>query len=240
MLELIRKSQKPDFSSFVEEVQQAFNENAISEIERLTVSQSASDDWHSYRKGVVTSTICHMFKTKANKLKSEPRPHNLSGLFKAVLKSSTFQTKAMKAGSERESEARERYTAIMNADGHTVTVKQTGFIVYKDFPVIGCSPDGIVNFACECCSGKTSMLEIKCPQKISNAFSKENPKPAYLTQIQVQMGVLGIHSCDFFVYESADVWKLLHVAFDKEYFEQCCTSVRLIYSEYLFTALRAS
>lgn len=239
MLELIRKSEKPDFNSFLEEACEAFNDSTVSEIERLTLSQSASDDWHSYRKGIATSTICHMFKTKAHKLKSEPRPHDLSALMKAVLKSSKFQTKAMKEGSEKESEARRRYISVMNADGHTVVVRQSGFVVSKEFPVVGCSPDGIVNFECACCTGKRSMLEIKCPQKVSNALSKENPKPAYFTQIQVQMGVLGIGSCDFFVYECEDVWKLLHIAFQKEYFEQCLSSVRLIYSEYLYNALRA-
>lgn len=81
----------------------------------------------------------------------------------------------MKDGNEKESEGSEIYIT-MNADGQTFIAKQSGFVVCKQFPVVGCSPDGIVNLECACCTGKRRMLEIKCPPKVSNAFNKENLK----------------------------------------------------------------
>lgn len=70
------------------------------------------------------------------------------------------------------------------------TVYETGLIVHPRLPFIGASPDGL------CASGK--MLEIKCPlrRKI-----KKTPKgacpPHYWIQVQVQLEVCDMSSCNF-------------------------------------------
>lgn len=188
---------------------------------------------------MATSTLVHSFKTKARKLKTEPRPHNLSGLYKAIMRQSHFQSSAMQKGIEKEGEAREVYRAVMAADGHDVEVCKTGLVIWQQFPLMGCSPDGIVAFKCECCRARQTLLEIKCPVKVANSFSKDKPKPDYMTQMQVQMGIVGIPTCDFFVYESPDVWRLLTVTFDEALFKECYNAVKFIYTDYLFDAIRA-
>lgn len=238
VLDLMRKTKKVDFGAFLEEARECYDENTIDDIQRFTIRQSQSEDWFNCRRGMATSTLVHSFKTKAKKLKTEPRPHNINGLYKAIMRQSRFKSAAMQKGIEREAEAREMYGVVMVADGHEAVVSETGLIIWKKFPLIGCSPDRIVNFKCQCCRARKTLLEIKCPVKVTNSFSKDNPKPEYGTQMQVQMGVVGISICDFFVYESPHVWRFLTVPFDEARFQECCEAVKSIYSEYLFDALR--
>lgn len=239
VLQLIRRTDKVDLQAFLEEAHEWYDENTILDIQRCTIEQSSSEEWHEYRRGMATSTIVHSFKTKAHKLQTEPRPHNLTGLYKAVTRQNHFQSAAMVKGLQKESEAREVYRAIMTADGHDVEIGETGLVIWQHFPLMGCSPDGVVSFRCECCPARQTLLEIKCPVKVANSFSKDRPKPHYMTQMQVQMGIVGISTCDFFVYESPDVWRLLRVAFDEARFNDCYNAVKSIYAEYLFDALRA-
>ncbi|KAM7292988.1 hypothetical protein ISCGN_026120 [Ixodes scapularis] len=87
---------------------------------------------------------------------------------------------------------------------------------------------------------KATMKPLKCPEELQNSLSKATAKPLFYTQVQVQMGILGIGHCDFFVYESSTVWKLLPISFNKDYFDECVQSITQMYREYIFTALRSA
>ncbi|KAH9371490.1 hypothetical protein HPB48_021507 [Haemaphysalis longicornis] len=128
----------------------------------------------------------------------------------------------------------------MTADGHDVEICAIGLVIWQHFPLMGCSPDGVVSFRCDCCPARQALLEIKCPVKVASSFSKDSPKPHYMTQIHVQMGIVGISTFDFLVYESPDVWRLLRAAFDESRFNDCYNTVKSMYAEYLFDALRAA
>ncbi|KAH9362110.1 hypothetical protein HPB48_002088 [Haemaphysalis longicornis] len=103
----------------------------------------------------------------------------------------------MQKGLQKETEAREVYWEVMTADGHGVEVCETGLVIWQHFPLMGCSPDGLVSFLCECFPARQTLLEIKCLVKVANSFSKDSPKPHNMTQVQVQMGIVGISTRDF-------------------------------------------
>lgn len=240
MAELLRTTNEDDFDSFVFQLKEAFTDDVIDSVERSTRMQSCSQEWYLHRRARVTSTVCHSFKTRATKMQGEPRPHDMAGLLKAVSCMSTFQTPAMTQGKDREPEAGAFYMTLLMADGHQPVLEHRGFVIWKDFPIMGCSPDGIVSFDCDCCTEKLTLLEIKCPESLKNSFSGSQPKPLYMTQIQVAMGILGIPSCDFFVYKSSTEWRQVTVDFDSEYFQTCVRAMLMLYSEYLFASLRSS
>lgn len=187
----------------------------------------------------MTSTVCHSFKTRAKDIDDEPRPHGMRGLLSAISCMSTVQTPAMKEGKDKEPKAIALYMSLLTADGHCPVLEKRGFVIWKDFPVMGCSPDGVVSFDCECCTEKLVLLEVKCPANLKNSFSGCRPKPLYMTQVQVAMGILNISSCDFFVYRSLTEWRQVTVEFDPKYFNTCVHSVHKLYSEYLFLSLRS-
>ncbi|XP_064461561.1 uncharacterized protein LOC135371436 isoform X1 [Ornithodoros turicata] len=206
MSELLSATEHTQFCSFLEDISIIYDENAISRIERVTREQSFCSSWKEYRRGMATSSNLHAFLTKARKLTKEPRPHNLGSIVSNALRYTTYQSPCMKNGIEKEADARRRYIEVLQSQGHIVEVSQSGFMISQQCPVMGCSPDGIVNFHCRCCEGVQKVLEIKCPQKIENSFTNLKPKPSYFTQIQVIMGIFGINACDFFGY-----WLLCHL-----------------------------
>ncbi|KAH9376274.1 hypothetical protein HPB48_021805 [Haemaphysalis longicornis] len=86
---------------------------------------------------MAVSTIAHSFKTKAHKLQTEPRPHNLTGLYKAVTRQTHFQSAAMMKGLQKEVEAREVFRAAMTADSHDIKICKAGLIIWQPLPFNG-------------------------------------------------------------------------------------------------------
>ncbi|XP_029840535.2 uncharacterized protein LOC8052905 [Ixodes scapularis] len=235
---LIATTTSSNLGEFVEEMRATFSADVCAAIEERTRQQSQSNDWLMHRMGMATSTRCYSFKTKAEKLKKEPMPHNLGPILNSVLCTSTFQSADMRRGIMMEPDARKKYAQILESQGHTCIVSNRGLLVWDQFPLMGCSPDGIVTFTCECCEGKERVLEIKCPRQVANAFSKGKPTAPFYTQIQVQMGITNIAVCDFFVYGGGENWRALTVPFDAAHFNKCAAAVYEVYERYLFATLK--
>lgn len=123
-----------------------------------------------------------------------------------------FRPQPWKKGRKREPKAIALYMSLLTADGHCPVLENRGVVIWKDFPVMGCSPDGVMSFDWECCTEKLVLLEVKCPTNLKNSFSGCRPKPLYMMQVQVAMGILNISSCDFFCLqiinrvETSDCW----------------------------------
>ena len=95
---------------------------------------------------------------------------------------------------------------------------EQGFFVSLDYPFIGASPDGIIH--CECHAPR--LIEVKCPfthkslsienyskQKNTCLELRENSMKlkknhSYCYLVQCQMGVTGVHLCEFYVCTTVD------------------------------------
>ncbi|KAG0443760.1 hypothetical protein HPB47_014559 [Ixodes persulcatus] len=172
-----------NFDAFVEEIRATFSADICAVIEERTREQSLFEDWLRQRIGMATSTVCHSFKTKAAKCETEQMPYNIGPLLKAVLRTSTYQSAAMQRGLSMEGTARDKYVSVVKSRGHTCTVEDRGLLIGNEFPVMGCSVEGLVTFTCACCKGEKPILEIKCLNAVKNAFSKDKPTPLFYTQI---------------------------------------------------------
>lgn len=99
----------------------------------------------------------------------------------------SYQNAAMERGKELESEARELYGLISEAN-----VQEVGFCLADGF---GASPDGLV--------GKNGLLEIKCPEKMAIHIDRllKNIFPVeFFQQVQGQLLVTGREWVDFMSY----------------------------------------
>lgn len=96
-------------------------------------------------------------------------------------------------GEELEPEARDLFRATTGFD-----VREVGFILMRENPVAGCSPDGLIY------AGETivSGLEIKCPLIKNHAkYALESKLPdAYRAQVHGSMAVTGLNSWHFMSY----------------------------------------
>lgn len=198
------------------------SDEVLRNIEESTRSQASSPAWHSYRKGLVTASIARTCMTKAKTFLRSKTPASVSPFLSLILRTNTITTAAMRAGIEKEPKAKLEYLKLLESEGHRAVIRNVGLMLLKEFPLIGCSPDGVCTFSCECCLGKVVLLEVKCPEKLENSFSNfkdRELKPLYATQVNVQMGVCGISISHFFVYVSEVSHCLCEVQFDATEFE---------------------
>ena len=139
----------------------------------------------------------------------------------------------MKYRRDNESVALQEYC---NYTGNTV--KPTGLWICRDAPQLACSPDGIVQEKTQTGYAQ-GLVEIKCPFVLKDgevrkfkshltvaqqkAFCLEEgvkgfylkTNHSYYTQVQMQMGVMGLGWCDFMVWCQKD-FVVIRVAFDQD------------------------
>ena len=114
----------------------------------------------------------------------------------------------------------QEYTVQQSATYHNLSVSPCGFIVCKEYPFLGATPDG-----CVCCSSSTEpdgFLEVKCPytqhdmtpfdayrtpgfccelQQTGSILSiRLRRSHRYYAQVQGQMAAGNQKWCDFVIY----------------------------------------
>jgi len=126
-----------------------------------TGQQACSDEWRHFRSIIFTASIAHRvlglpsIEAKTNFL----REH-------LWLEKSFTGNIATRYGQQNKPTARKEYTRRQLEDDPTVEVVQTGLWIKKDFPMLGCSPDGIVKSK----TRPDKLLEIKCPIILENSI----------------------------------------------------------------------
>jgi putative phage-type endonuclease len=112
-----------------------------------------TDEWRAARAGKITaSRLCDvMAKIKTGEAATR-RAYRWELLTERLtgLPCESYTNRAMEWGTAHEPEAREAYEAETGN-----LVEQVGFLLHPDYPMVGCSPDGMI--------GKDGGLEIKCP-----------------------------------------------------------------------------
>lgn len=150
-------------------------------------------EWEKIRLGKVTASRIAdvMAKTKTGYAAS--RKNYLSELLCERLtgeREEVFINAAMRRGTDLEPEARAIYMIATGA-----MVEETGFIEHPQILMSGASPDGLVN--------DDGLVEIKCPNTATHItfLLSQEPKQAYLYQMQWQMACTGRQWCDFVSYD---------------------------------------
>lgn len=134
------------------------------------VSQNSSQ-WHELRKTRVTAS---------NALKL------LTGTFTWAT-GNNVQTRAMRRGHELEAEALELYGKIHD----DVDILRVGFVTNFKYPNAGVSPDGVVG---------DKLVEVKCFNAERHRLAARDLSAAILAQVQMQMLVCELDSCDVVLY----------------------------------------
>ena len=136
-----------------------------------------------------------------------------------MLNPKAFNSKYTAHGNKYESEstALQQYQKYMHATGKPIVLFKSGFVVCKDAPFLGASPDGKV--IDEGSSEPYGLVEVKCPETkfrvtpLVEACSDPkfcsheiDGKPQrkhdhdYYAQVQGQLGVTQAKWCDFVTY----------------------------------------
>lgn len=162
--------------------------------------EQGTPEWHQARAGVITAStfsdaLSVLQNKSGDKVAGDPTDKSDGLAYDTAFErisgapyGDTFQTYAMKRGTEMESFARMRYESLYN-----VMVDETGIILTDD-RLFGYSTDGFV--------GDKGMLEIKTPQNSNKILQmiRTGDVSEYIHQIQGGMWISGREWCDFIMY----------------------------------------
>ena len=152
-----------------------------------------------------------------------------------------FTSKYTQWGSDMESSALEMYVSTLCGEHLEMEMKKCGLYICQTMPYLAASPDGIRQCKCH---GKV-LVEIKCPFKYkdriptslvglddfyldNNSNLKKSHK--YYTQVQLQMSVTNINSCDFVVFTERGIL-VTQVTKDEEFCKSAVTKA----TQFFFT-----
>ena len=165
----------------------------------IIMVEQGSPEWFEQRLGRITAsnfgalmTLPRSKKDREAGLISQTTRSYLVKKVSEVLTgtSKEFTTASLQWGSAMEDEARKMYELE-----RMVKVEQIGFAVLDSNPIVGGSPDGLVN--------EDGMIEVKCPD--SDTFTGyllgDSIIRPYMAQIQGNLWILNRFWCDFIVYD---------------------------------------
>lgn len=155
--------------------------------------EQGSPEWFEQRRGKVTASRISDIVAKTKTGYSASRKNYMVQLICERLTGKveeTFQSEAMKRGSELEAKARAVY--IIETGNF---VEEVPMIPHPTIENSGASPDGLVD--------SDGLIEIKCPNTVTHLdfCRSRRPKKKYLLQMQWQMACTGRQWCDFVSYD---------------------------------------
>ena len=228
---------------FKENLEANMKDENIKKIQMLTLGQSENTLWFTYRKGVITASISHDILSKMKKVKRGGG--GVINMFQTNKKVSGLtytnpEIPALKYGREMEDIAANAFLEVMKAEHKNVVLKKCGLYLDPVTPVIGGSPDRIM----ECSCHPPSCVEIKCPFSINFtsptdesvklpyiAKNKINRNHSYFTQCMVQMAVTQL-STTFFVVWTPHGILVDSIQFDAELWKEMKTALLEYYNDF--------
>jgi hypothetical protein len=192
----------------------SIDDSYIDKVRELTHGQSKNLMWQYQRKGRLTaSNFYSAFHYRGNSTDNY--------IVKSILGKYQFTSKSVEYGKLQEPVARGKYIEFMSTQHPSFQCSETGIFVYKEFPYLAASPDGVTE--CKCCG--RGLLEIKCPFSCQNEISqvamsknsscisvndkyelKKNLSSPYYVQMLGQMAVGNFSYCDFVLYTKKDIY----------------------------------
>jgi putative phage-type endonuclease len=158
--------------------------------------QQRTDEWYTRRRGMITASIARSIMridyTSGKGIgvlrdKIIPKEPVIEEEPKEFIPPSNPDAPAVR-GVRYEPIIRQIYENM-----NEVKVEEYDCVPHPEYPFLGASPDGIVT------EGRTKgrMVEIKCPQPDSIIKDGNRVRPEYWSQMQLQMEVCGLDTCDY-------------------------------------------
>lgn len=209
----------------------SFTNEEIGKIDKETVDQWKCKSWFIAKKGFISASKCKSIVTRQTTLEKS-NVTLVTAVAKSIVSDPLpiFNSKTMPEnpqnprdwGLKHEESARNAYMHVQNHVHYKLKLKNHGFIICKDKPFLGASVDNVRS--CECSSDcKEVVVEYKCPWTHRLSDAKEaflSPEiggmqvaghfqlkttSKYYHQVQMQMFVLCLLSCDFVIWTTKGI-----------------------------------
>ena len=178
-----------------------------SKSEQLTREQSQTLTWDVFQAGRITASKVHDVLTRRN----ATDPKNLT--CRVLGYGGHFTTPATQWGLDTEAEALAVYETTMLPFHPEVSVKRMGLLLSQTYPYLCASPDGVRKCGCH----GDILVEVKCPFSLNGQdpmvkFGDSNfcidisgnlkQSHRYYSQIQLQLELAQMNTCDQVIYTS--------------------------------------
>ena len=210
-----------------------FTNDEIVSVNELTIHQWQCKEWYMHKQGFLTASKCKSYCTRQKSLAKEGC-NSICKLAKETVTIATNvpsnvpevnnndATTPREWGLRNERNARDAYRRVQSHLHHNVKLQDCGFMISYLKPFMGASLDNIRS--CEYVTGCPKVVvEYKCPWVHKN----NDPKSAFLSkeiggvlvngkyslktickyyyQVQMQMFISGLSSCDFVVWTTKGI-----------------------------------
>lgn len=208
-----------------------FSNEEIEKIDEETVGQCNCKSWYIVKKGFISASKCKNVVTRQTTL-DKSKTTLVTALAKRIVSN---QLPAINSenipentqnprewGLKHEESARNAYMRTQNHVHYKLWLKKHGFVISKDRPFLGASVDNVRG--CKCVSEcKQVVVEYKCPWIHRHKDAKEafltpeiggtqvaghfqlKVSSKYYHQVQMQMFVMCLLSCDFVVWTTKGI-----------------------------------
>ena len=224
-----------------------YNDNEITEIERLTRGQHENQNWHAMRRGLLTASNVKMIYSSINMDKTSER----------LLDGNHFDDQnaplPIQFGRKNEQKAVNMFMKTHKFEHRKCSNRNTGLYISRSAPYIGASPDSLVN--CNKCG--EFLIEVKCLYKYRNFHpasalvhsgicekTDQNTliikvSHPYYFQIQAQMFVTNIHKCLLVGYTLKGI-KTVEILFNPDFWAECMTRLTRFYRYHFIPMIKES
>lgn len=216
------------------------NDSYIDEVNKVSQGQASNVMWKYQRKGRLTASNFY----SASHYRGDDTDNYI---VKRCLGEAEFTSKATKYGISHEPLARKRYFDKISHDHTSFQCSQTGLFVFKDYPFLAASPDGVVK--CKCCG--EGVIEIKCPYTLQNQSSqlamsnspscimkngkfelKKTLDSPYYVQMLGQMAICDKSYCDFVLCTQNDMF-IERIQFNTDHWKLLFEKLQVFYKNFV-------
>ncbi|XP_064454795.1 uncharacterized protein LOC135366067 isoform X2 [Ornithodoros turicata] len=240
LMDMISQSPVPSTEDVYEQLCHLHSSQTVTDIENATKEQNSSE-WHQHRKGVITASVCYRVYTRVHTIRNKYGPHNVLPLLNQICGKAQVITRVMQDGIDMEPKAKEVYLQLhrKHTDHREYTIEELGLVLHESYPFIGCSPDVLLQCKCE-----TKLVEIKCPKGMKafmDSYTVNGKKVkrtnVYFAQVQMQMDVCKVDTCDLFVHDSEGEIFVITVPFDRTFYDDLVERCVFFFKEYILPYL---
>ena len=220
-------------------------------IELSTRGQSTSDIWVQQRKGRITASGAHAIHTKVNTIMKKRKTGVISSTLQKIIHGGNDLSNipAVEWGTTHEVDGKQAFYANEAIKHDKYSLQNPGLFVSSDLPFLAASPDYVLH--CNCCG--TSVIEIKCPLRLSNLSVKEHYSEVeflhkvddivqlktthpYYTQILMQMAIAKAAQGYFVTWSPTDA-VIQKIKFDSKHWSIIQANLSLFYKKYILPCL---
>lgn len=225
-----------EFFHFVKDIP---HEN-ISEIEIMTRGQFSNERWKACRNMRITASNFHDVVTRQETTTSDKLANKF---IRASYEINNFDVPSLAWGRKHEPIAKKKYSALQRLQKKKTKMDDVGLFLCPNYGYLGASPDGIVIE-----DMNKTLIEVKCPYKWRNCTVLEaceskdfycvckndeivlKSTHRYYTQIQGQMFVTGIHSCQLLIYTLKDL-VVITINYDENFCAEMVSKLECFYKK---------